>query len=99
MRKDVGLGPVKRFGVRYGRTTKYNRAQIEIEQKKPQVCPYCKKPKAKLVFVGVYKCSHCGVKFTGKAYFLEQKVKIEEQVPEEMLEESKEPETVEQEVA
>ncbi|MBI4141362.1 50S ribosomal protein L37ae [Candidatus Woesearchaeota archaeon] len=98
MQKDVGLGPVKRFGVRYGRTTKYNRAQIEIQQKKPQVCPYCKKAKAKLVFVGVYKCSRCGVKFTGKAYFLEQKIKIEEQVPEEVLEEAK-AEVVAEEVA
>ena len=98
MRKDVGLGPVKRFGVRYGRTTKYNRAQIEIQQKKPQVCPYCKKPKAKLVFVGVYACAHCGAKFTGKAYFLEQKIKIEE-APEEIVQLSEEAEVVNEEVA
>ncbi|MBI4140464.1 50S ribosomal protein L37ae [Candidatus Woesearchaeota archaeon] len=99
MQRDVGLGPVKRFGVRYGRTTKYNRAQIEIQQKKPQVCPYCKKPKAKLVFVGVYACRQCGAKFTGKAYFLEQKVKVEAEVPEEFVEESNGAETVEEEVA
>lgn len=85
MEKEAGLGSVKRFGVRYGRTTKYNFAKIENEQKKPQKCPYCKKLKAKRVFAGVYKCSKCNAKFTGKAYFLEQVVNVskeEEEIPE-----------------
>jgi len=75
MEKEAGLGPVKRFGVRYGRTTKYNLARIEKEQKKPQKCPYCKKEKARRVFAGVYECSTCKSKFTGKAYFIEQTLK------------------------
>jgi len=79
MVKDVGLGSVKRFGVRYGRTTKYNFAKIENEQRKLQKCPYCKKTKAKREFLGVYKCGKCGAKFTGKAYFLEQTVIVQSQ--------------------
>lgn len=79
MEKDAGLGPVKRLGVRYGRTTKYNLAKIEFEQKKPQKCPYCKKAKAKRQFAGVYECAQCGAKFTGKAYFLEQKISNEQE--------------------
>lgn len=82
MKKKVGLGPVKRYGVRYGRTTKYKAAKIEINQKKPQQCPYCGKPKAHRVFAGVYECSRCGAKFTGKAYYLEQKITIEQAEPE-----------------
>ena len=85
MGKKVGLGPVKRFGVRYGRTTRFNLAQIEIPQRKLQKCPYCHKTKAKRVFAGVYKCSVCRAKFTGKAYFLEQKVGVVEEMPAEIM--------------
>ena len=76
-----GLGPVKRFGVRYGRTVKHKRAKVEIEQKKPQLCPYCRRPKAKRLSAGIYKCKKCNAKFTGRAYFLAPLVK--EQVREE----------------
>ena len=100
MRKQAGLGSVKRFGVRYGRTTKFNMAQIENQQRKPQKCPYCKKLKAKRIFTGVYACERCGAKFTGKAYFLEQRVSaVETETPEEVVEEKEELEVVEEEVA
>lgn len=79
MEKEAGLGSVKRFGVRYGRTTKYNLAQIENEQRKLQKCPYCKKIRAKRVFAGVYQCLQCNAKFSGKAYFVEQKIPIEQE--------------------
>ena len=70
-----GLGPVKRLGVRYGRTVKHKLANIERAQKKPQICPYCKRPKAKRLSVGIYNCKKCNSKFTGKAYFLTEAVK------------------------
>ena len=95
MEKKAGLGSVKRFGVRYGRTTKFNLAQIEIPQRKLQKCPYCHKTKAKRAFAGVYECSVCKSKFTGKAYFLEQKVRVEEMPAEIIVEE---PAQVEEEV-
>lgn len=77
--KKIGLGSVKRFGVRYGRTTKMRLAVIEVEQKKDQVCPYCKKPKAHRLSYGIYSCDQCGKKFTGPAYSLVQAVRSQNQ--------------------
>ncbi|MDP6294003.1 MAG: 50S ribosomal protein L37ae [Candidatus Woesearchaeota archaeon] len=68
MAKKQGLGAVKRFGVRYGRTTRFKRAQIENEQKKPQKCPYCLKLKAKRQAIGIFDCKGCGSTFTDEAY-------------------------------
>ncbi len=74
---DKGLGPVKRFGTRYGTTVKYKRAQVEKEQKKPQKCPYCLKLAAKRIAEGIYVCHKCNSKFTGGAYSVTP-VKIQE---------------------
>ncbi|MEM4263580.1 MAG: 50S ribosomal protein L37ae [Candidatus Woesearchaeota archaeon] len=93
MKLEKGLGPVKRFGVRYGRTVKARLAKIEIEQKKPQLCPYCEQPKAKKLFAGVYLCKKCGAKFTGRAFFL---TKPEEAAEEEDKKTKKEKETEEE---
>ena len=62
------LGPVKRLGVRYGRTPKYKLAQIEIEQKTKKPCPYCTKKTVTREAAGIYFCEHCKIQFTGKAY-------------------------------
>ncbi len=80
MSKDTGLGPVKRFGVRYGATPKHKLAEIEKEQKKPQMCPYCAKPKAYKTSFGIFECGKCGSKFTGKAYVVGKKAKLQEDV-------------------
>ena len=88
--EDKGLGPVKRFGVRYGRTVKHKLAAIEIEQKKPQKCPFCNKLKTKRVSVGIYVCRSCGSKFTGKAYTVEKKIVFEEELKPEIKEEVEE---------
>ncbi len=82
MKVEKGLGPVKRFGVRYGSPLKLRLAKIEKEQKKLQLCPYCEQLKAKKLFAGVYLCKKCGSKFTGNAYFLTK--------PKETTEEKKE---------
>lgn len=78
MKVEKGLGPVKRFGVRYGRTVKFRLAKIEKAQKKLQPCPYCEQQKAKKLFTGVYLCKKCGAKFTGRAFFLTKPEEIEE---------------------
>lgn len=62
------IGSVKRFGVRYGRTSRHNVGAIEREQRKSHLCPYCRKVKVKRASAGIWKCRSCGVKFTGKAY-------------------------------
>ena len=71
-KEKIGLGPLKRYGVRYGKTTKVRAAKIEFEQRKPQHCPSCLKPAAKRVAVGIYQCRKCNAKFTGRAYSVTQ---------------------------
>ncbi|MEM2916254.1 MAG: 50S ribosomal protein L37ae [Candidatus Woesearchaeota archaeon] len=66
--KKQSLGPVKRFGARYGRTTKFKRAAIEIMQKKSTKCPYCKKDKVVRKSKGIWHCRKCKNTFTGQAY-------------------------------
>ncbi len=86
MAKEKGLGPVKRFGARYGATTKHRLASIEKEQKKAQTCPYCSKPKAKRISYGIFECKKCNSKFTGKAYTVGRKMKQFEIPKEETME-------------
>lgn len=74
-----GLGPVKRFGTRYGRTLKYKRAKIEIEQKKNHKCPYCLKPAVHRLSVGIWKCDKCKETFTARAYTVGTKLTLAEQ--------------------
>ncbi len=66
--KRVGLGPVKRFGVRYGRTVKVRRAAVEVMQKNSTKCPFCNKHQVKRLAKGIWNCYKCNNKFTGQAY-------------------------------
>ncbi len=66
--KKQSLGPVKRFGARYGRTTKFKRAAIEIMQKKSTKCPYCNKDRVKRKSKGIWHCTKCKNTFAGQAY-------------------------------
>ncbi len=66
--KKQKLGSAKRFGARYGRTTKHNFAKIETEQRRLHKCPYCNKKAVKRVALGIWFCMKCNSKFTGKAY-------------------------------
>jgi len=91
--KDQGLGPVKRFGVRYGRTVKFKRAAIEIMQKQSTKCPYCHKDKVEKITKGVWHCTKCHNKFTGQAYTFVAKPSITALPPiEEVLAEQETPE-------
>ena len=74
-----GLGPVKRFGVRYGRTLKHKLAKIEIEQKQNHKCPYCAKPKVYRIAYGIWQCGKCKSKFTAQAYTVGKKLSLVEQ--------------------
>jgi large subunit ribosomal protein L37Ae len=95
--KKVGLGPVKRYGVRYGRTTKYRAAMIEFEQRRPQKCPYCGVAQAHRLATGIWHCKKCDAKFAGPAYYIPTKApssmaeeKALEAAPEEEAEEEAE---------
>ncbi|MBU0457265.1 MAG: 50S ribosomal protein L37ae [Nanoarchaeota archaeon] len=60
--------PTKRFGARYGRSTKSKFAKIESQQRAKHKCPSCNKTGVKRVALGIWQCRYCEVKFTGKAY-------------------------------
>jgi ribosomal protein L37AE/L43A len=66
--KRQGLGRVKRFGVRYGRTTRYQRAAIERLEQASTKCPYCHKDKVVKLSKGIWHCTKCMNKFTGQAF-------------------------------
>ncbi|MBI4145974.1 50S ribosomal protein L37ae [Candidatus Woesearchaeota archaeon] len=73
-----GMGSVKRFGTRYGRTTKYKLAKIEVEQRKKQDCPYCGKAKVRRVSYGIWNCQKCHNTFTARAYNVGKKLTLQE---------------------
>jgi large subunit ribosomal protein L37Ae len=75
----------KRFGVRYGRSIRYKFSKIEAEQKKGHKCPYCHEPKVGRLAVGIWQCSKCKSKFTGRAYTIPKKVIIKEEAPQEEI--------------
>ncbi len=74
MAKDKSLGSIKRFGPRYGRTTKKKFGIIEKEQRKLHECPYCNYTKVKRVSAGIWKCNKCDATFTGKAYSISKEI-------------------------
>ncbi len=62
------LKSAKRFGTRYGKSVKEKVAKVESIQRSNQKCPTCLKNKAKQMVAGIFSCSGCGAKFSGKAY-------------------------------
>ncbi|MEA2055372.1 MAG: 50S ribosomal protein L37Ae [Candidatus Thermoplasmatota archaeon] len=62
------VGPVGRFGARYGVRAKSRVKNIEIHQKLKRVCPSCGHKKVKRLSTGIWQCGKCGVKFAGGAY-------------------------------
>jgi len=68
MARKKGLGPVKRFGPRYGRTTKHKLAKVEKEQKKNHKCPFCAYSKVSRIAAGIWNCRKCEAKFAARAY-------------------------------
>ena len=87
------LGSAKRFGPRYGRRPKEKFAKIEKELRRRHKCPYCHTLNAKRLSMGIWYCSKCKTKFTGKAYSIEKKItfdKEEKEAPKPDIEEIKE---------
>ncbi|PLW79919.1 50S ribosomal protein L37ae [Candidatus Woesearchaeota archaeon] len=60
----------KKFGPRYGRTTKAKYAKIDSMQKASYKCPYCNHVKVKRENLGIWQCGTCNSKFTSKAYMV-----------------------------
>ena len=80
MAAEKKFGTVKRFGPRYGRTSKEKLAKVEKILKGKHKCPYCHSWKAKRLSSGIWHCKKCNTKFTGKAYSVKKKVRIDEEI-------------------
>ena len=70
MAKTKKVGSTGRFGARYGLTIKQKVLAIEKRQKMKYECPACSKTAVKRVSKGVWSCSKCNHKFTGKTFYL-----------------------------
>jgi len=68
-------GSAKRFGARYGRTTRSKISDIERPMRSMQKCPYCRKDKVKRLSLGIWHCRACDAKFTGDAYIIKKETK------------------------
>jgi large subunit ribosomal protein L37Ae len=68
MAAKIKVGSVKRFGVRYGTKVRNKLGMVEIVSKKNHKCPYCNSLTVKKVSNGIFSCSKCKAKFTGRAY-------------------------------
>ena len=93
--KVWGTGSVKRFGTRYGRTTKSKFDKIEKEQRRAHKCPYCAKVKVKRQSFGIWHCDNCNSTFTSRAYTVGEKVSIVERA-QQLIAETPELETTEE---
>jgi len=69
------VGPMGKYGPRYGTRTKKIGGAIERKQRQKQECPYCERQSLKRVAVGIWQCRKCGVKFAGGAYLPKSPVK------------------------
>jgi large subunit ribosomal protein L37Ae len=68
MAAKIKVGSVKRFGVRYGTRVRNKLGIVETISKKKHKCPYCNSLNVKKVSNGIFLCSKCKNKFTGRAY-------------------------------
>jgi len=71
MGRTKKVGSAGRFGVRYGRTIRKKIADIEALYKGKHKCNFCKKIGVRRLSYGLWQCTKCSIKFTGKAYSIE----------------------------
>ena len=62
------VGPVGRFGARYGVRARSRVRNVELVQRQKHVCPSCGNKKVKRVSTSIWQCGKCNVKFAGGAY-------------------------------
>ncbi|MCA9478041.1 MAG: 50S ribosomal protein L37ae [Nanoarchaeota archaeon] len=73
-------GSTKRFGARYGKTTKDKFGAYEASQRKLYKCPSCSRTQVKRESAGIWQCKKCGYKFASKAYSVASVSKIKTEV-------------------
>ncbi len=64
--KKAGLSA--KFGARYGVRLRRQIAEIGKKAKQKYACPSCNYKSVKRISSGIWKCSKCGLVFTGGAY-------------------------------
>ncbi len=63
------VGPVGRYGPRYGVSVRKRVRDILVRKQGPHVCPFCgAEGTVKRVAVGIWKCRKCGSVWAGAAY-------------------------------
>lgn len=62
------VGPVGRFGARYGVRARTRVRNVELVQRQKHICPSCGHQKVKRLSTSIWQCSKCNVKFAGGAY-------------------------------
>jgi large subunit ribosomal protein L37Ae len=63
------VGPVGRFGARYGVRARTKVRNVELVQRAKHVCPSCGHKKVKRISTSIWQCGKCNVKFAGGAYY------------------------------
>jgi large subunit ribosomal protein L37Ae len=63
------VGPVGRFGSRYGVRARMMVRNVELVQKSKHKCPSCGHLKVRRVSTSIWQCRKCNVKFAGGAYY------------------------------
>jgi large subunit ribosomal protein L37Ae len=67
-RRTRKVGPVGRFGPRYGVRIRRRVQEVEEGMRRRHVCPNCAAAAVKRRSSGVWACRHCGAVFAGGAY-------------------------------
>ena len=75
-KKSSNAGSAKRYTTRYGGSNRQKVGAIESESRKKHKCPYCNANRVRRITYGVWNCTKCLKKFTGKAYTLSTRKKI-----------------------
>lgn len=73
-------GSAKRFGTRYGKTTKDKFGKFEALQRKKYECPKCSREAVRRVSAGIWQCQKCGAKFASKAYTVSKQQAIQTKI-------------------
>ena len=71
MVKTKKIKAAGKYGSRHGISVRKRFNIIEGKQRKKQICPLCKKGRAKRISKGIWHCKKCGKKFASHAYYLE----------------------------
>lgn len=62
------VGPVGRYGPRYGATIRRRVLDIELKQRRKHTCPACGRVSVRRVSTSIFNCKKCDLTFAGGAY-------------------------------